>query len=314
MPEITYSNIQPNVVKADVSGRNVSCTFKCPVNGNTVNASASVAVDRSLVATAKSSATRSIGWSIRSAISRTVRNVLGYGIASRVASDVVNEGTRDLGKTDTSTLSEKEKEKGIVEAFQSIASQFVWDEDSQKWISSAAAGQELPEFLRLLNEKPVSGKYEQSVLARMVVEIAAADGVIEDSEREFIADFIPEGAGSVDDIAAKSKLSSIELGEVDNSSESMLMIAWAVAMTDEELESAEETRLKEFAEGLGVSESRAYEVKTIAQQFIFEQALDKVYSSGGNADSLKEIAGNIGIDSDDAERFHIRYKKRKGLV
>ncbi|MCM8525751.1 MAG: TerB family tellurite resistance protein [Lentisphaeraceae bacterium] len=314
MPEITYSNIQANLVNSDVSGRRVSCTFKCPVNGKTVNSSASVAVDRGLMATAKSSATRSIGWSIRSAISRTVRNVLGYGIASKVAGDVVNEGTRDLGRTDNSTLSEREKEKGIVEAFQSVASQFVWNDESQQWISSAAAGQELPEFLRLLNEKPVNGKYEQSVLARMVVEIAAADGSIEDSEREFIADFIPDGAGSVDDLAAKSKLSPVELGEVDNSSESMLMIAWAVALTDEELESAEEARLNEFAAGLNISESRANEVKAIAQQFIFEQALDKAFSSDGNADSLKDIAGKIGIDSDDAERFQIRYKKRKGLI
>ena len=313
MPEVTFSNIQANLVNADVNGRSVSCVFKCPVNGNTVNASSTVAVDKSLMSTAKASATKSFGWSLRSAISRTIRSALGNGVASRIAGDVAREGTRDLGKTDTSTLSEKEKEKGITEAFQSVAAQFAWDDEKQQWISSAAAGQELPEFMRLLNEKPVSGKYEQGVLARMVVEISAADGSIEDSEREFIADFIPEGTGTVEDIAAKAKLSAVELGEVDNCSETMLMVAWAVALTDEELDSAEEARLKEFASGLNVAESRANEVKAIAQHFIFEQALDNAHSSG-NVSGIMDIASQIGLESDDAERFHIRFKKRKGLV
>jgi hypothetical protein len=68
-------------------------------------------------------------------------------------------------------------------------------------------------------------------------------------ERDFLANFVPSDFGSIEQLAAQPPLSPVELEETSSGAtrESMLMLAWTVALTDEELDANEEAILQRFA-------------------------------------------------------------------
>lgn len=98
----------------------------------------------------------------------------------------------------------------------------------------------------------------------------------------------------------------------------MLMVAWAVALTDEDLSPQEELRLAEYAAGLGIAPAQAVKLKLAAQVYLVDQALSRAYPGGQRDQALHaevmSMAQRIGLDATDAERVDIRFRKRYGLI
>ncbi|WP_428261709.1 hypothetical protein [Haliangium sp.] len=318
MSNLRYENIQPLIAAAEQQGASMRVTFRCPVSGFEVQASAGLRADDSISGRAAQRAKRSLMWSVRSAISRAVRSALGHGVlgsaASSVASDVVQAGGEQVRYSDS------DKEAAMVRAFESVQSQFAWDAEKGQFISAQAAGDMLPGFTRQLQIAPATSKYDRGVLARMLTEIAAADGELGDDERAFVSGFVTPDIGTVDSLMAAGRLSTAELSETTQGPvrETMLMLAWGVAFTDESLAPQEEVRLGEYAEGLGLAEARVAELKSDAQMYLLDQALHHAYAGGQkNAEAHAEamrLAQRLGIDPTAAERADIRFRKRHGLV
>ncbi len=97
-----------------------------------------------------------------------------------------------------------------------------------------------------------------------------------------------------------------------------MMLAWACAMSDEELADAEVARLNELSAGFGLDDDQLASVRGDAQQFLFEQALAGVYAAGSRDDeafqAAKEAAGKMGIDEDRASQMDASYRKVAGIV
>ena len=69
----------------------------------------------------------------------------------------------------------------------------------------------LPPFTRQLMEHPVEGKYNQVVLARMLTEVATADGAVGQEEHAMLTSLIPPTVDTVDNLLVKPPLSAVEL-------------------------------------------------------------------------------------------------------
>ncbi len=320
MAEVSYESIQPLIESAKQEGSVMRCVFKCPVSGAKVEAQAGIQSGRGVADVAKKSLKRSMLWRARYGVARLVRSALGYGIAGRVGADVAGSLVEGSLEKKVSTFSDAEKQAAVVQAFENVSSQFVWDGKKKQWMAAATAGDLLTDFAVQMNAAPVAQNYDRKVLARMLVEIAMADGQLAEEEKTFLGEFISPDLGTVGELAKQPRLSAAELAETSRGAprETMLMISWALACTDKDLAPAEAQRLAEQAQGLQIADSRAAEIRGHAQSFVIDQAMDHIYT-GGQLDSsaqaeVYQFADSIGLDRSQVERVEVRYRKRNGLI
>jgi tellurite resistance protein len=318
MSQITYDMIEPLIASSNESGSSMQVVFRCPVAGQTVEARGHLQATKTMGGRAADSAKRSVVYSLRTALSRSIRRAFGYGIAGQVVSDVARGSTSSSASQ--ASYSDSDRKQAMVRAFESVSNQFVWDSANNRYIGAQSAGQVMTDFMQQLETASVTAPYDQGVLARMLTEIACADGTVADEERMFLASFIPAQVGTVDSLAKMQRLSPAELAETvqGTSRETMYMLTWAVALTDEELAPQEEARIAEFATGLGVAPERAAELRRFAQVYLVDHSLGRAYPGGQRDqethDEVMAMAQRIGLDATEAERVDIRFRKRYGLV
>lgn len=320
MSQIPYETIQPLIANAEQRGSSMHVTFRCPVNGQTVEATGGLQKAHGIGNRVADSAKRSVMYGLRNALSRSIRRALGYGILGSVASSAAYGATSGTGHSSSQSFSESDQKDAIARAFGSVSSMFVWDAQNNRYISAEAAGNVMTDFMRLLNTQPVTAPYDRGVVARMLTEIACADGSVGDEERGFLSGFLSPDLGTVDSLSQMQKLSPAELGETTAGStrETMLMLSWALALTDQSLASDEALRLNDFANHLGITSERAHELRTYAQVYLVDQALGQVYAGGQRNEQahaeVMAMAGRLGMDPTEAEKVDIRFRKRYGLV
>lgn len=319
MSQITYDMIEPLIASSNESGSSMHVVFRCPVSAQTVEARGLLQAANTLGNRAAESAKRSVLHGLRNALSRSIRRAFGYGLAGQVATDVTRGAVSSSGGSGAS-YSDTDRKQAIVRAFESVSNQFVWDSANSRYIGAQSAGQVMTDFMQQLETAPVTSPYDQGVLARMLTEIACADGTVADEERVFLASFIPSQVGTVDSLAGMQRLSPAELAETTQGKprETMYMLTWAVALTDEDLAPQEEARIGEFAQGLGVTSERAAQLRQFAQVYLVDHALGRAYPGGQRDqethDEVMAMARRIGLDATEAERVDIRFRKRYGLV
>lgn len=314
MSNISYPTIEPLIASKEASGSSLSVLFRCPESGAEVSSSASM----KRLATVKSDAARSVKknmWSsLRRSVTRAVSDALGSGAAGRIARDMTNS-TLKAGEQKTA-FSKEEQQAAALEAFKAVQASFRWDAGKETWIASKKASNR---FEEQLEKAPVTERYDQGVLARALVELSAADGDVSAEEVAFIADFLDPEIGTVEDFAKRDALSAPELTETSEAVRpTIMMLAWACAMCDEELADAEVARLNELATGFGLEEAAAESARTDAQQFLFEQALAGVYEGGSRDDeafsAATAAAEKMGIASDRVSQIDAGFRKAAGIV
>lgn len=310
----TYSAIEPLVSSKEVRGSSVSVVFSCPDAGVEVPSTGTIKRSTSVKAEATRSVKKNLWSSLRRSVTSAVADALGNGAAGRIARDVANKSMME-GQQKTA-FSKEEVQDGVVSAFVAVQAKFKLDPSTGTWtgIKKPANG-----FEKRLAEAPVTERFDQGVLARTLVELSAADGEISPEEVAFISDFIDPELGTVEEFAKREKLSAAELSETSEKARgSIMMLAWACAMSDEELADEEVSRLDEIAAGFGISEEELNTVRNDAQQFLFEQALSGVYAGGSRDDeafaAAKEAAGKMGIDEERATAMDASYRKLAGIV
>jgi hypothetical protein len=325
--QFSYEQIQPLIQSADVWGTQMHCRFRCPVSGATAEASIEMqSLAGKVAGTAVATAKQNVLWSVRSAVTSAIWKSAGSGILGRVASDAAYTAMSQVDVPASGpTFSEKDKREAVVKAFATVAGAFRWDESGQRLIGAgatagaAAQGEPTTDFLRQLQASPVSERYDQAILARMLLAISAADGQYGQEELDFLRSFVDPGAGSLEDLARRGVPSRVELEEVSQGAvrETMLMVGWAIAMADQQIEHGETARLNEFAAGLSIAEERVGELKRCAQLHILDQELRQAFSDSNFTSERQQmitgLGARIGLDPTDTERAIIQYRKRLGI-
>ncbi len=235
---VSYERIRPLVAGTEPIEGGLRVTFRCPVTGIEARSAGSFAV-----APASKRHKQRPMWSLRTAAFRAARAAMSDG-------EIAAQLERDQVQTDEA--------HAVVDAFLNVQNRFAWDSKTKQYISFQAAAEVMTEFMQQLNAFPVNADADRRVCARLLTEIACADGAVADSERAFLLSFVTPDLGDVDDLAQMPAMTPEELAAASSGArDSLLLLAWSIALTDERLAPEELGRLDQIATGLRIDPERA---------------------------------------------------------
>ena len=311
-----YDNIAPLIVNQQVHRRTAEFTLRCPVSGEEVRANTTLPQPTELGGMATQIGRRSLFQAVRGALFSAIHRAFGHGIFGRLIAEVIRSTVQTLER-ERGELSATELREAAVEAFRGVSHRFIWEPQGKRWIAADAAAELLSDFDRRLAAAPIQHPYDQGVLARMLVEVSRSDGRVSSDEAGWLTQYIAASEGSIEGLGGRPALTAAELGETTAAvRESLLMLAWAVALVDEEFDAREETLLGALADGLGLPDVARYEAAEAARAYVLEQALERMVTWGGHdehaRDELNAMAARIGVDRDAVEQVEARYLRRRG--
>lgn len=319
MDHSDWSSISPLISRMDTTGRTVRVTFRCPVSGEEQVAQANIPMDDGVGARVGRTVQRSLLYSVQGAISSAIRSAFGHGIVGRVAGDaaygLMSEATRSSGAT-VGALSQADKQRGAEQAFASVRHRFTWDPGRGGWVSARIAQEVLGGFELRLQQASPTHPYDRLIMARMLVEIARADGRMAEAEQDWLGDCLSADVGTVAELAARPALTGAELGATSAGPvrETLLMMAWTMALLDEELASNERGVLDRYAQGLGLHAGKVEEVKRLAQNYILDNAMERMLSWGGHdahaRGEVEALARRLGMSTQQGQEAEARALRR----
>ncbi len=298
MPTPTYAQIQPLVAQQQLQGSTVHVVFQCPVTGEHESSTGPVRKGKAsaFLQGMKGRAMSQLRWSL----ANMVRSALGGGYLGRTGSTMVHEATS--GTTSGARApTQGETQAAVVEAFAKVQSQFCWDVARGGWVHASAKPEQQTAFAQLMGGVSIIEPFDRLVMARMLAEIAVADGYVDEGERDLVAAFTGGDLGSVEDLMQYPALSPNDLQSVSQPvRQAMLTLAWAVAFADEELEHSENERLAAFAVGLGLGGSQAQQASHVAREYVIDLLFDTAWADG-QADEQERnriyaMASGLGLD------------------
>ena len=315
MSDVTYERLKNNIAEESVNGSQVTVTFKCPVTEKLHHAVATMRASTGVGAQVKKQAKNELLYSAKRGLRNLLRGVLGSGRAGYVAGNAAAGAVPQAG---SQTFDKAARERAVVEAFESQANHFAWSEEQKAYVDAEHAEVSLSDFDRQLRDHPIAGQWERNVTARMLAEVIAADGKVEDEERDFFEAFLSDDTGTLDEVMKQGPLSKFELEEVKpDARATMLMLAYATAMTDEVLDASEQTALAGFAKGLGIALDREEQIRHWAACKIVEEMLKGCYADGQidteERQRISELGQNIGVNEALVAKLDVNIRKRKGI-
>lgn len=320
MAEPTYETIFPLLEDVRVQRRTASARFVCRQTGDSVQARFTLPESTGSLVAQRVGRTvgRSLMWSLRSSIYGIVRGIFGHGMLARITADLVGSAVTEVqrrqGPGGQDGLDEDETQAALVEAFKTVQGRFVWVPAQGRWVSTRAAEALMPPFQRQLAQHPVSHPYDRQVLARMLVELARADGQLASQEQDLLTELIE---GGVEDLAERPPLTGAELGTTSSGDTrvSLLLTAWTLALVDEEMDERERTLLMGWADGLDLRPAQVVWVRNTAQHHVLEEALERMHTWGGHdsyaREQLYDLAQRLGMSRPEAEKAEAAFQRRK---
>lgn len=148
----------------------------------------------------------------------------------------------------------------MLEAFEAVKSHFERGPDGGwRHRQTVAAGLD---FDAQLERAPVEQAFDKAVLASMALEVALADGHTARSEEQVLQRHVETLRARVP-LEWRKELSARDLSETTPgpTRDTMLMLAWAVALVDEQLDPRELERLERFARALLIPRKRVRELR-----------------------------------------------------
>jgi tellurite resistance protein len=316
--QITYDIIAPLIQNVQAQGRTVNVLFVCPVSQAQVQARHNVPINNSMGSRIQKNAQRSFMYAAQNAIAQTIRSVFGYNVFGRMASDVARQTMYSASSNQNRNLSAGEQQEAVIQAFQTVSARFAWDPKRNSFVSATALKDALSLFDLQLQQAPIQHSYDRMVLARMLVQMAMADGHLAPEEEQWLIEFLDPSLGSIESLRTRPPLSAPEFSQVSSgpSRESMLMVVWTLAIADEDFAAQEQQLLQNFAQQLGLSSDSIQKIRNAAQYYILSQALESMFGWGGHdqyaRQKLFELASKIGISQQEALMAEARFQRRRG--
>jgi hypothetical protein len=222
--------------------------------------------------------------------------VMGLAMGSSAVSKKVDERRGDAPRH-----SDRQIHGAVVAAFEKVAAQFRWDDAGRRWISRDAPGPGQSPFDSHVGAHPVTTDHDRRMLARMLATIVGAEGGASADERAMFVGLAP--GTDLDALIAQWAPSATELGAVTAGPvrETMVLLAWAVAVTDDQLSPREIELLDWYPAALAIPAPRAAELRATALRHVLDETAAELARDGlDRAAVLAEVqplATRIGLDA-----------------
>lgn len=307
MPRLSYAIIRSLIAREEIRGDRVFVTFRCAASQMDVESSAPIA-DAGAAPQYTAPSTSMLG-GLRRSLSSLVRTVVG--------GDGAQSDPAIMARL-TGAAPDAARHAAIISAFKEVQGRFAWAARRGQFVSLSLVPQLQSELARLVQATPLHDDGDRRVLARMLAEIAAADGTISDEEKGFFDAFAGTAAGNITELLAAPRLDDADLQTTSPPvRENLLMLAGALAYCDEDFDPTERTRLDHFGSGLGIAAARARELQTYAAEYVVDQLFESAYVDGvmdePAAAQVYGVATKIGIAADRAAQLDGRCRTRRGI-
>lgn len=314
---LSHESIAPLVVSITDEPSGVVVLFRCPTTGAEVRADGAWPEDGVLERTA-GQVKRGLLSHVRTSLAMSLRKAVGS--SSSVASIGVDAGNQliyNAGIEQRSAKhSDKDRREATVRAFARVADRFTWDERQGRYVASDAPAVQQSEFDQLVSAQPLRSAFDSDVAASLVAALIAGDGTVSDAERASYAALF--SGRSLDAELGRRAPGRVDLEETSagTTRETILLLAWAVALTDEALSTSEQAILDDAAVGLQIAPERVAELATIARRHVVDEAIVHLAASGLDKDDVRQqieqLGEQIGLGADEAARTLIRWTRRQG--
>lgn len=286
MIELTYKSIQPYLIEEEQQGEMMYCKFLVEDQ----EFETEVTIER---------AEKSKGLGLMVKNPNKMRSVLLRALNKGIRRKQVKEDE----EVPQVYFSKKELEAAVVLAFETILDEIVYIETTDKWHLAT----QFSDFEVFIRQNPLKENYDKKIMSRMLVEMARADGRIEEEERLFFSHFLNDEMGNLSDLITAPYLTKTDCKKVsENGRLTIFVIVSAVALTDNELEDDEQNKLNRFAEIFELKKEKQQELFRIAQDYTLEIKL-KVEAGSLSLEELHAFADKIAMDRTHAEQVQANF-------
>lgn len=330
MKNITYESIEALIQEVSVEGSQVHCEFYAGP-GQTLSATSMVRRDKSKVSQVGRTVKRQLINRARSQASRSIFRMLGGGVFGRTGAVVVRAAMTNNALTQNEPT-ESEIQHAVVDAFSRVASNYHYDQDKDEWffgednmVRSENTGDKgekqvfRPPPVRVATpepptqqetsriEGPVLNRFEKEVFARLLVEVADADGQLDNDESSLLEGLLPEELGSVDKIRNMDPISSTEARALSaETRETIILHAFSLSYSDLQPHENEVGVIQEYAMLMGLSPAKIKELSKLAKIKMLELSLNEDIQRS----ELLSMARQLNIPEAEAEMVLINYKSK----
>ena len=303
MMEYTYQSIKNLLVDSRVEGTAMHCRFRIPESGEEIESKSIIKKSNSVKNQMVSSVKNSLAREVRRSVFGLIRNTLGYGTVGRITSTVATS-VLSQSSQGAAGFSSEDKEAAIVEAFRVVASRFTYDSSNGEW---KGAGQ-MSGLEEQLANQPLQNKFEEDLLARMIIQLAGADGVFEEAERSFLSEQLGLTDLSIDELfLAEHPVLAVECEEVAEASRpTLFLMAYMAALADNRLDDKEKELLDRYAKMLDLPEEQVSRLASTAKDHI----LQSILSLRASQEELAALATQFQMEPIEVQRAFVRMKKR----
>lgn len=204
-------------------------------------------------------------------------------------------------------------EEAACDAFESVSRDFFWD--GSRWTHWEAEDRVL-QFLNFGERLEDIDSEQRSILRRVLVGVAQADGKVEASERELLDSLLGSnnsavGAGEMPKPAELRKLKTRTVASA------VVCLGYAIACVDGTLHQSEDDALSFVCEAVGLGTLKQWELKRTAQAFVVDEALARIYSGGSATNEARlevyKFGRGLGLSVPDMRDLEWRFLRRTGL-
>lgn len=275
MVQVTFENVLPLLEKTKKDGSELFCVFKCPVSGDKFAAFSEFVISQNNSTSESSLQLGRARFNILNFLSSVFKQDSKLAPSSKTVQYDAVAGEFEL-------IAEPEYKEAVVQAFISLKNRFIWDDQMQSWVSHSTIDDDKIGFETFIRENPVSGTKEKEALGKVLLKIAAADNRLHFSERVFLSDFVEKVPENLEELSQYNSI-KIDLSPFNGSGkmrESVLLLAWVMAITDKNLHEKEIQYLEQLSKILEIPKKKAEEISILAKRYVFFKVIEADYFTG----------------------------------
>jgi len=291
--QANITTVKPLLQSYTLDGDLIVCIFRCGVTGQKFAAMSHLptTINEPVFRGNEESAFSNI----RYALTRTFQKIINGRFGSRLYDDEKFFDHKAILEDKVTAPSEDAINTGIVAAFTSILSHFRWDDEAQGWIALPGNATKQYGFEKILAEgKPVSDE-EKHFLSKVLLLVAGADDTLKEIEKLFLFDFVFPVPKNVSDITLQGGLSLEECALIKRFEfkKAVILFAWAIALTDRELDTREADLIVETGRMLGLDELLVMQLCETAGRFVLVKYLEHLSVGVSDNEKIRSKAREI---------------------
>jgi hypothetical protein len=298
MLEITYDAIQPLIREQAPDGDTLFFEFECPFSQRRVKAQYDFPKDSSTSGAMQKTGLRMVLASVAKSIKTVVRMIFGSSIIGKLAASVAKVGVKQAGKeqTEQRKFSTAEKRLGAIEAFKSIADQWLWNAFVQKWILVEEAPLYMSGFELQVCRAALTNNYDRWVSGRLLVELAEFEDRMSAAEEDVLNSYLRAEDESLSAMQRRPPVTDAEVDEISDGEQrvTLAMLGWLMALSDGFVSIGQRNNLVEMGERLKLTEEQQKNARFWSQGHILEQVMRVLYDEGEYTVPSREQAYNFG--------------------